>query len=128
MAELRERYDGCPTGSAVWTEAGNLPARWVIHAVGPRWQGGGHDEERLLRSAYRESLARADELGARRVTLPAISCGIYGYPLDEGARVALETVAQHLRASAGVEEATFVLRGEETFEAFAGALATLEGP
>jgi O-acetyl-ADP-ribose deacetylase (regulator of RNase III) len=127
MAELRQRYDGCPTGGAVLTTAGDLPARWVIHAVGPRWRGGRDDEERLLASAYREALARAEEVGARVVTFPAISCGIYGYPLDDGARLALESVKAGLeRGTTSVEEVTFVLRGDDTLDAFRRALASLE--
>ncbi len=128
MSELRSRYDGCPTGGAVATGAGELPARWVIHAVGPRWAGGRHGERELLASAYREALARADELGARSVTFPAISCGIYGYPLPEGATVALTTVGEHLMGQTSVERATFVLHSDETYEAFRAALDGLGGP
>lgn len=127
MAELRSRYEGCPTGGAVATGAGQLPARWVIHAVGPRWAGGRHRERELLASAYREALARADELGARSVTFPAISCGIYGYPLEEAARVALTTVRDQLIGRTGVERATFVLYSAETYEAFRRALDALDG-
>ena len=98
MAELRARYGGvgCPTGSAVITGAGDLPARWVIHAVGPVWRGGGAGEADLLASAYLTALRLADEADARSVTLPAISCGVYGYPLDTAARVAISAVAGHL--------------------------------
>jgi len=126
MAELRERYDGCPTGGAVVTGAGTLPARWVIHAVGPRWQGGDRGEAELLRSAYREALARAEEVGARSVTLPAISAGIYGYPLEEAAAIALRTVHDHLRGGSGIEQATFVLYSAATLAAFERAIAALE--
>jgi len=126
MAELRERYGGrgCPTGSAVITGAGDLPARWVIHAVGPIWRGGGSGEADLLASAYRSSLALAEEAGARTVTFPAVSCGIYGYPLDEGARIAVDTVAAHLgEAATSVERATFVLFSADAYAAFKAALA-----
>jgi O-acetyl-ADP-ribose deacetylase (regulator of RNase III) len=125
MAELRN-YDGCPTGSAVVTAAGRLPARWVIHAVGPRWRGGNAGESDLLRSAYRESLVRAGELGARTIALPAISCGIYGYPVEDAAEIALATVAEHLDSSTSLERATFVLYSAETYERFAGALDALK--
>ena len=124
VAELRARHPyGTPTGTAVATSAGELPARWVIHAVGPRWQGGGHGEPELLASAYRSVLTLAAELGARTVTLPAISMGIYGYPAAGGARVAVETVAEALRAGAPIERVTFVLRGPEVVDAFEAALA-----
>ena len=130
MAELRERYgrEGCPTGSAVITGAGDLPARWVIHAVGPVWRGGRAGEADLLASAYRTALRLADEAGARSVTLPAISCGVYGYPLGAAARVAIDAVAGHLADSAGsVERATFVLFSAESFVAFRGALSARGG-
>ena len=91
LEELRARYpDGTPTGSAVATAGHDLPARWVLHAVGPIWQGGDHDEEALLDAAYRSCLRLADELGARSVGFPAISMGIYGYPAADGARVAVQ--------------------------------------
>lgn len=125
MAELRARYTGCPTGSAVVTGAGNLPARWVIHAVGPRWQGGGRGEASLLASAYRTAFGLADELGAGSVTFPAISAGIYGYPLEEAARIALETVAECLTAARAVERVTFVLFSEDTYRVFARVLRQL---
>ena len=96
MAELRARYDGCPTGSAVITAGGALPATHIIHAVGPVWRGGGHHEAALLASAYATSLDRAHEANARSVAFAAISCGIYGYPLEEAAEVALVTVREWL--------------------------------
>ncbi len=126
MAELRSRYERCPTGGAVVTGAGQLPARWVIHAVGPRWAGGRHGERELLASAYREALARADELAATSVTFPAISCGIYGYPLREGAAVALTTVRHHLTGQTSLLRATFVLHARETYDAFRRALGELQ--
>jgi O-acetyl-ADP-ribose deacetylase (regulator of RNase III) len=129
MTELEERYGAtrrCPTGQAVLTGAGRLPARSVIHAVGPVWRGGGHDEERLLASAYRSALVLATQSGAASVTLPAISCGIYGYPLGEGARVALRTVADGLSdPGTTVERATFVLFSAPTVDAFRRALEEL---
>jgi O-acetyl-ADP-ribose deacetylase (regulator of RNase III) len=83
---------GCPTGDAKATPAFDLHARWIIHAVGPRYRGGRHGERELLASCYRRALEVADELGARSVAFPAISTGIYGYPADEAAEVAVETV------------------------------------
>jgi O-acetyl-ADP-ribose deacetylase (regulator of RNase III) len=112
----------CATGSAVLTVAGRLPARWVIHAVGPVWQGGRAREPDLLASAYRTALGLADEAGARTVTLPAISCGIYGYPLEAAAGVAIEAAASVLTAARSLERATFVLRGPGAIVAFRRAL------
>ncbi|MCB5180101.1 O-acetyl-ADP-ribose deacetylase [Streptomyces antimicrobicus] len=109
---------GLPTGRAVATPAGRLPARWVIHTVGPVWS---REEDRsdLLASCYRESLRVADELGARTVAFPAISTGIYGWPLADGARIAIETVRD---TPTGVEEVRFVLFDERAHAAFEAAL------
>ena len=82
---------GCPTGDAKATPGFRLPARWIIHAVGPVWHGGDSAEPELLASAYRRSLAVADEIGARSVAFPAISTGIYGYPLDAATTIAVRT-------------------------------------
>jgi O-acetyl-ADP-ribose deacetylase len=126
LEELRRRYpDGTPTGTAVATDAYDLPARWVLHAVGPIWRGGTHGEPELLAGAYRSCLRLADGLSARSVAFPAISMGIYGYPPHAGARVAINTVAEHLRGPTSLEVARFVLFSEETYERFAGALAEL---
>ncbi len=124
LAELRRRYpDGTPTGTAVATCGHDLPARWVLHAVGPVWRGGSHDEEALLAGAYRSCLRLADELGARSIAFPAISMGIYGYPGPDGARVAVRTVVEHLRGETSLELARFVLFSAETYDLFADALA-----
>ena len=107
---------GLRTGQAVATTAGELDARWVIHTVGPRFS---QDEDRseLLASCYRESLRVADELGARTVAFPAVSAGIYGWPIEDAARIAVETVRAMETA---VEEIRFVLFDERAYEAFAG--------
>jgi len=124
MAELRARHAyGTPAGTAVGTGAGALPARWVIHAVGPVWRGGDHGEPAQLAGAYLSALSIAAELGARTLTLPAISTGAYGYPLDDAARIAVGTVAESLRAGAPLERVTFVLFSPRTFAAFERALA-----
>jgi O-acetyl-ADP-ribose deacetylase (regulator of RNase III) len=106
---------GLPTGQAVATTAGDLDARWVIHTVGPVWSAS-EDRSQLLASCYRESLRVADELGARTVAFPAVSTGIYGWPIDDGARIAVETVRA---ADTAVEEVRFVLFDERAYEAFA---------
>ena len=91
LAEACRAAGGCPTGEARATPGFALPARWIIHAVGPVWQGGDHGEPGLLASAYRRSLAVADEIRARSVAFPAISTGIFGYPLEPATAVAVET-------------------------------------
>ncbi|MFE7170518.1 O-acetyl-ADP-ribose deacetylase [Streptomyces sp. NPDC057616] len=106
---------GLATGQAVATTAGDLDARWVIHTVGPVWSAG-EDRSELLASCYRESLRVADQLGARTVAFPAVSTGIYGWPMDDGARIAVETVRA---ADTSVEEVRFVLFDEHAYEAFA---------
>ncbi|HNX18653.1 MAG TPA: O-acetyl-ADP-ribose deacetylase [Acidobacteriota bacterium] len=123
MEECR-RIGGCPTGKAVATTAGELPARWVVHAVGPVYNGGAHGEPALLASAYRSALAVADGLGAAHVALPAISAGVYGYPLAEAAAIAVEQAIGFLRQGPrAVAEITFVLLGEAPYRAFKEALA-----
>ena len=127
MADLEARYGRdrtCPTGSAVVSAAGQLPARWVVHAVGPVWRGGRAGEPDLLASAYRTSLQLAAQHGARTVTVPAISLGIYGYPHGLGARVALEAVVEHLAADTPIQRVTFVLR-PDTHPVFKEVLADL---
>jgi O-acetyl-ADP-ribose deacetylase (regulator of RNase III) len=122
LEELRRRYpDGTPTGTAVATKAYQLPALWVIHAVGPIWYGGERGEAELLSRAYRSTLGLADELGARTLALPGISMGIYGYPADAGARVAIDSVLASLREASVLELVRFVLR-PATWDAFAVAL------
>jgi O-acetyl-ADP-ribose deacetylase len=124
MRELRGRYTGCPTGSAVITGAGSLPARHVIHAVGPIWRGGGHGEAADLSSSYRTSLDLASAAEATSVAFPAISCGVYGYPIDQAAHVAIATVRDWLgdHPASGIARITFVLRGADAMRAFGSAL------
>ncbi|MGY1527867.1 O-acetyl-ADP-ribose deacetylase [Streptomyces sp. MN3] len=123
LAECRalraSRYGrGLPTGQAAATTAGRLDARWVIHTVGPV-HSTTEDRSQLLASCYRESLRVAGELGARTVAFPAISTGVYRWPLDDAARIAVETVRT---TDTSVEEITFVLFGERAYEAFAAAV------
>ncbi|MEU9478773.1 O-acetyl-ADP-ribose deacetylase [Streptomyces sp. NPDC048191] len=109
---------GLPTGQAVATTAGALDARWVIHTVGPVWSAT-EDRSELLASCHRESLRVADELGARTVAFPAISTGVYRWPMRDAARIAVEAVRG---AATAVEEVRFVLFDEPAYEAFAAQL------
>jgi len=119
-----ELPDGLPTGAAVATTAGNLPARHVIHVVGPVWSRR-EDRTALLRSCYVEALRVADELGARTLAFPAVSAGVYGWPMDDAARVALPTVRS---TETAVELARFVLFSSSAYAAFQRALAELASP
>ena len=118
-AELQaacRKLGGCDTGDAKATPGFGLKAKWIIHTVGPVWQGGGHREEELLASCYRRSLEVADELGARSVAFPAISTGVYGFPKDRAARIAVATI----RASqANVEDVRLVAFDQPTLELYA---------
>lgn len=111
-----------PAGQAVITTGGRLPAKYVIHTVGPVWHGGGRGEAETLASAYRESLALAIDEGLRTASFPSISTGVYGYPVDLAARVALREVHSILEPSTGLEEVRFVLFDRRTHEAYAAAL------
>jgi len=111
---------GCEPGEAKPTGGGSLPARYVLHAVGPIWRGGTAGEPELLASAYRSCLRLADELGAASLAFPAISMGIYGYPADDGARVAVRTVRE---TPTRVSLVRFVLRGGQIQDAFERVLA-----
>lgn len=123
--ELRRRYpSGTPTGTAVATDAYALPARWVIHAVGPVWGLGGQDKLDLLTDAYRNALDVADKLGAKSLAMPAISAGTFGFPIETAADVALRTVRDHLLGETGIERVTFVLRGD-ALGAFSRRLVTI---
>ena len=113
---------GCETGDAKITGAGRLPARHVIHAVGPVWRGGSEDEPALLASCYRRAIELAAEHGCRNVAFPAISAGVYGYPLADAATVALAATAAALADHPEVEEARFWLFGDDAYEAFERAL------
>ena len=119
LVEQCRRLGGCNTGQAKATPGFRLPARWVIHTVGPVWRGGGFGEPELLASCYRESLARADELHVRTIAFPAISTGIYGYPLDQAAAIAVDT----LRATpTSVEDVLLMCFNDEAWEAYRLAL------
>ncbi len=122
LDEIRESLGGCPTGSAVITTAGALPAQHVIHAVGPVYHDGQHGEPALLARCYTKCLELADQRGARTISFPAISTGAYGYPAAEAAAIALDTVAQYLQQpGSGVREVLFVLFDQGFYDLHASA-------
>lgn len=121
LAECRT-LGGCETGQAKITRGYRLPARYVIHTVGPIWHGGDRGEPELLAACYRNSLRLAVENGVRTLAFPAISCGVYGYPLDEAARIAVREVKEFLAGDDRVETVYLVCFGEDARRAFQQAL------
>lgn len=116
---------GCETGQAKATTAGRLPARYVIHTVGPVWRGGDNDEDELLASCHRTSLELAASLECASVAFPAISTGIYGFPVERAAPIALTASADAIADLPEIEHVTFVLFDTHTYDEFAAALAEL---
>jgi O-acetyl-ADP-ribose deacetylase (regulator of RNase III) len=127
MAELKARYKGCPTGSAVITRGGNLKAKYVIHAVGPRYSGSAKDRE-LLAGAYQKSLELCSEHNIPSIAFPSISTGIYGYPVEEASHIALKTVADYLEKHQEIKLVRFVLFDSKTYQTYEAALKQLVLP
>jgi len=127
LLEACRALGGCDTGSAKLTPGFDLPARFVIHAVGPIWRGGGNNEEALLASCYRRSLVLAVEHGARTVAFPAISCGVYGFPVARAAEIAVGEVAGFLATTDEIDRVLMVGFGEETTSALESALIAIGG-
>jgi len=118
IQEECDRIGGCAIGEAVVTGAGNLPARWVIHAVGPRWHGGEQGEEMALASAVLAALSRAEEIGARSVALPAISTGVFDFPVERAAEISVAMATSFSRNARNVQRILFCLNDEGSFEIF----------
>ena len=121
LAECRT-LGGCPTGEARITKGYRLPAKHVIHTPGPVWHGGGHDEAELLASCYRNSLALVEGHGLRSVAFPAISCGVYGFPIDRAAAIAVREIKALLERNAEVERVLVVCFGADVYEAYCTVL------
>jgi O-acetyl-ADP-ribose deacetylase len=124
LAECRT-LGGCPTGEARITKGYNLPARWVIHTAGPVWHGGTHNEDDLLASCYRSCLALAMQYTVHTIAFPAISTGIYGFPLERATRIAVTETARFLAGNAEIEEVRFVCFGAETHRVYRAISAQL---
>lgn len=127
LAECR-RLGGCPTGEARLTGGHRLPARWVIHTVGPVWRGGSYGEDELLARCYSSSLALAVQQGIRTIAFPAISTGVYGFPRERAARIAVRTVRDFLGHAPTIERVTFVCFDHTTYQAHQAACAEMAGP
>jgi O-acetyl-ADP-ribose deacetylase (regulator of RNase III) len=124
LAECRS-LGGCPTGQVKITRGYDLPAKHVIHAVGPVWHGGGHGEDELLASCYRESLGVADEHRLTSIAFPAISTGIYGFPIDRAARIALREMSAFVRTANAVERILAVCYADRDLAVYQAAAAEL---
>ena len=125
LKELRSKYTHCPTGKAVITGAGNLKAKYVIHAVGPIYKNGKSGEPELLESVYKNSLLKALEFNINSISFPALSTGAYGYPIEDAAKVALKTVIEFLKSYQKPKLVRFVLWGEQSYKTFEKVLNTL---
>ena len=127
-AEIRKREGGCPTGKAVITTGGNLPAKSVIHTAGPVWEGGNSGEAELLASCYQSSLQLAVQNGIQRIAFPSISTGIYGYPMEKAAVVALTAVKEFVEQNnAAPTTIQFILFDEATHTCYLDALLAVFG-
>ncbi|MBM3140303.1 MAG: O-acetyl-ADP-ribose deacetylase [Chloroflexi bacterium] len=118
LLEECRRISGCPTGEVRVTRGYQLPAHWVIHAVGPVWEGGGRGEEALLASCYAHAIREAARVEARSIAFPSISTGIYGYPVDRAAPVAVRAVRETLEAAPSVERVVFTCFDERTLSVY----------
>ncbi|MBB03234.1 O-acetyl-ADP-ribose deacetylase [bacterium] len=127
MQQLRSNYpNGCPVGQAAVTEAGQLPAKYIFHAVGPIWRGGRQQEAEALASAYRVCLELAEELKCSQIAFPAISTGAYGYPLDLATEVALTQIRDYLQQGSNLQEVRCVLFSEGHYGAYGRVLESWE--
>ena len=113
---------GCPTGQAKITKGYNLPAKFVIHTVGPVWHGGSRNEPELLADCYRNSLALATGHSIKTIAFPAISCGIYGYPIDQAVRIAVRETTAYLEKNSAPEKVIFACFGREIYDAYISAV------
>ncbi len=125
LLEECRRLNGCPTGQAKITRGYRLPARHVIHTVGPVWYGGTRGEAELLRSCYRSSLALAVEHGIKSIAFPAISCGVYGYPVQQASRIAVDETLRFVAEHPEIEQVIFTCFGNDVYEAYTRAYAGL---
>jgi O-acetyl-ADP-ribose deacetylase (regulator of RNase III) len=120
---IRKKQGGCRTGEAVITSGGLLKAKYVIHTVGPVWNGGSNDEDRLLANCYINSLKLAEENGIKTIAFPNISTGVYRFPKDRAARIAVKTVKDYLDENESIEKVIFVCFDEENYKLYSELLA-----
>ncbi|HGJ66162.1 TPA: O-acetyl-ADP-ribose deacetylase [bacterium] len=123
--KIREKQGGCDTGEAVITTGGNLPAKYVIHTVGPIWDGGNNREPELLANCYKNSLKLAVENGIKTISFPSISTGAYGYPIDQASKVALKAVSDFIKDNESLDEVVFVLFNDMIYQNYESALKSI---
>ena len=124
--KIRSEKGKCPTGEAVITTAGKLKSKFIIHTVGPVWEGGNNHEPELLSSAYRNSLKLAEENQVKSIAFPSISTGVYSYPVDRAAIIALKSVSNFLKGDTQIELVRFVLFDFQTFDAYKKAISHIK--
>jgi len=127
LLEETRKIGGCPTGEARVSKGYRLPARWVIHTVGPIWKGGHKNEESLLAGCYRNSLKAAKELGVKTIAFPSISTGAYGFPLTRATEIALHEAKKSLEGDKTIEKVVFVCFGEKALTTYQGAAKKIFG-
>ena len=127
LLEECRRLGGCPTGQAKLTKGYKLPAKYVIHTVGPVWHGGGHGEAELLRSCYTNSFQLTADQNVRSIAFPAISCGVYRYPVDQAVAIAVAETLACLNRHASIEEVIFACFGDEIFDAYQREISARRG-
>lgn len=123
--KIIEKIGHLAAGEAVITTGGDLSAKYVIHTVGPFWRDGNHNEQNILANAYKNSLKLAKEKGIKTISFPSISTGAYGYPINQAAKIALETIIDFLKNENSIEEVYFVLFGQDAFEIYSKTLEVL---
>ena len=123
LLEETKKIGGCPTGEARVSKGYRLPARWVIHTVGPVWTGGHKNEDGLLADCYKNSFNAAIELGAKTIAFPSISTGAYGFPLDRAAKIAIKETRAFLETDSHLEKVVFVCFGAKVFKVYHDILA-----
>ncbi len=126
IAETRT-LGGCPTGEARVSRGYKLPAKWVIHTVGPVWRGGGNNEDNLLAGCYKNSFAAAEKLGVKTIALPSISTGVYGFPLERAARIALGIAKDQIESGTGFDKIVFVCFGSTAFKIYKNTYSEIFG-
>ena len=125
ILEECRKIGGCPTGEAVITTGGNLPAKHIIHTVGPVWHNGSQKEPELLHNSYKNSLLQAESNSLTSIALPSISTGAYRFPIDKASRIALSTIIEHLKGKTNIKTVRFVLFGAAAFKAYKNTLQQL---